>query len=85
MGTAIDPIIHIGKAGLTEALVRQLDEAMEARELVKVRVLANSASEPHNIGNELAKAAQAELVQVIGRNMLFYRKSATKPFLELPE
>lgn len=84
MGTGLDPIIHIGKAGLIDAVVQQLDEALEARELVKVRVIANAPVEAKEIGPELAEAAQAELVQVIGRNILFYRRSGTKPVLELP-
>jgi len=84
MGTGIEPIIHIGKAGLTDSVVQQLDEALEARELVKVRVIANAPVEPRNVGPQLAEAARAEMVQVIGRNLLFYRRSITKPVLELP-
>lgn len=84
MGTGLDPIIHIGKAGLIDAVTQQLDEALEARELVKVRVIANAPVESKDIGLQLAQSAQAELVQIIGRNLLFYRRSATKPVLELP-
>lgn len=84
MGTDLDPIIQIGKSGLIEPVIRQLDEALEARELVKVRVIANSPVEPKHVGPELANATQAELVQVIGRNILFYRRSVEKPSLELP-
>lgn len=84
MGTGLDPIIQIGKAGLTEPVVQQLDEALEARELVKVRVIANAPVETRDIGPQLAEAVGAEIVQVIGRNLLFYRRSTTKPSLELP-
>lgn len=84
MGTGIEPIIHVGKFGLTDAISQQLDEALEARELVKVRVIANAPAEPREIGPKLAEAAGAEMVQAIGRNLLFYRRSATKPVLELP-
>lgn len=85
MGTGIDPIIQIGKAGYAESLIRQLDEALEARELVKVRVLQNSAVEPRMIASELAEAARAELVQIIGRNLLFFRRSEKKPTIFLPK
>ncbi|KAF0197760.1 MAG: putative RNA-binding protein YhbY family [bacterium] len=84
MGTGIDPIIHIGKAGLVEALIKQMEEALEARELIKVRVLQNSPVEPRTIATELADAARAELVQVIGRNLLFFRQSEKKPTIVLP-
>jgi len=84
MGTAIDPIIQIGKAGIGEAVVRQLDEALEARELVKVRIISNAPEETQEALPQLAEAVQAELVQVIGRNMLFYRRSEKKPTIELP-
>ena len=84
MGTGIDPIILIGKAGLIDAVIQQLDEALEARELVKIRVIANAPVEPREIASQLAEATQAETVQVIGRNILYYRRSSKKPSLELP-
>jgi RNA-binding protein len=84
MGTGIDPIIQIGKSGLVEALIQQMEEALEARELIKVRVLQNSPVEPRTIAPELATAAKAELVQVIGRNLLFFRQSEKKPTIVLP-
>lgn len=84
LGTGIDPIIHIGKAGYVEALINQLDDALEARELVKVRVIQNSPVEPREIGSQLAEATRSELVQVIGKNLLYYRRSDKKPSIELP-
>ncbi len=84
MGTGLDPIIHIGKFGLGDQAVQHLDEALEARELVKVRVIPNSPNEPREIAPQLAEAVQAELVQVIGRNLLYYRRSVKKPSIELP-
>lgn len=84
LGTGIDPVIHIGKSGYGEFINNQLNEALEARELVKVRVIPNSSELPREIAPQLAKDANAELVQVIGRNMLFYRRSLNKPSIELP-
>lgn len=84
MGTGLDPIIQIGKTGLIDPVFQQLDEALEARELVKVRVIANAPVEPREIGPKLAQGTQAELVQVIGHNLLFYRKSSKKSVIELP-
>ena len=84
MGTAVDPIIQIGKAGIGDAVVRQLDEALEARELVKVRIIANAPEETQEVAPQLAEAVRAEIVQTIGRNLLFYRRSEKKPTIELP-
>jgi len=84
MGTGIDPIIFIGKSGLVDALVQQLDEALEARELVKVRVIPNSPVSPEDVADQLAKQVGAELVQIIGRNLLFLRQSKKKPTIVLP-
>ncbi|ATW25471.1 ribosome assembly RNA-binding protein YhbY [Candidatus Formimonas warabiya] len=84
MGTGIDPIFQIGKGGMNENLLKQLDDALEARELIKVKVLANSEELPKEVAGEIADATGSELVQVIGKNMLFFRQSKKKPRLELP-
>jgi RNA-binding protein len=84
LGTGIDPIFQIGKGGLNENLIKQLDDALEARELIKVRVLTNSEEKPREVGNEIAEAIGAELIQVIGKSMLFFRTSKKKPKIELP-
>lgn len=84
LGTGVDPIIQVGKAGMMDAVIRQLDEALEARELVKVRVISNAPVEPHEVADRLTEGTGAELVQVIGRNILFYRRSEKKPSINLP-
>lgn len=84
IGTGIDPIIHIGKAGTGEFIINQLNDALEARELVKIRIIPNSPVVPNEIAPELAELTNSELVQVIGRNILFYRRSINKPSIELP-
>lgn len=84
MGTGIDPIIFIGKAGWGDTLINQLEEALEVRELVKIRVIPNAPVNPKEIAPKLAAEAKAELVQIIGRNILIYRRSLKKPSIELP-
>lgn len=84
LGTGIDPIIQIGKAGITEPLIKQVDEALEARELIKVRVLHNHDEEPKTTAKILADKTGAELIQVVGRNLLLYRPSSKKSVIELP-
>ena len=84
MGNEMDPILQVGKGGITETVVTQTNEALEARELIKCRVLQNCSEEPKSVADELAERGQADLVQVIGRNFLLYRPSKNKPVIVLP-
>lgn len=84
MGNEMDPILQIGKGGVTEAVVTQAEDALEARELIKGRVLQNSLEEPETVAAQLAEEIGAELVQVIGRNFLLFKRSQKKPLIILP-
>ncbi|ACL22338.1 RNA-binding protein [Desulfitobacterium sp. LBE] len=84
LGNEMDPILQIGKGGVTEAVIAQTDETLEARELIKGRVLPNSMEDVQSAAAELAERTSAELVQVIGRNFLLYRESKKKPMIDLP-
>lgn len=78
------PIFQIGKGGLTEEIVRQLSNALDARELIKVRVLDTAEEEPYTCANELAPVLSADVVSVIGRNFVLYRCSTKKQRIVLP-
>lgn len=84
LGHELVPIVQLGKGGISENLVTQTESALEAREMIKCRVLNNCLVEPEEIGTELASRTGAELVQVIGRNFLLYRRAKEKPVIELP-
>ena len=84
MGNEMDPILQVGKGGITDSVVTQTDEVLEVRELIKCRVLQNSSEEPKTVATELAERVQADLVQVIGRNFLLFRPSKNKPIIVLP-
>lgn len=77
-------IIQVGKAGITGALSRQLEEALAARELVKLRVLKGAPLEPQEAARQLALATGAEVVQVLGRVVTLYRPSPERPRIRLP-
>ena len=66
-------------------MISQFDKTLEARELIKVKILQNSSEEVKDAGAKLAQALNAELVQTIGHCLVLYRKSATKPKIELPK
>lgn len=82
-----NPISHrylIGKGGLDDKFVAELNDALEARELIKVGILQNASCEPNQIAEELAERLNADLVQVIGRVMVYYRKSKKNPKIVVP-
>ncbi len=73
IGNELEPILIIGKGGVTDNTIAQLDQALSARELVKGRVLPHTEWDARETATTLAEATAADVVQVIGRNMLFYR------------
>ena len=85
MGNEMDPILQVGKGGIAENVITQTDGALEARELIKGRVLQNCLEEPKAIAADLAEQTRSELVQVIGRNFLLFRQSKDKPVIVLPK
>jgi len=84
LGNELNPIVMVGKEGFSPNLLRQLDEALEARELVKGRVQSNCPLAVEEAAALLAGESGAELVQVIGRNFLLYRRALKDPAIELP-
>jgi len=79
----LDPILQVGKSGISENLVSQLDDALNARELVKIRVLPQAPLSVGETAALLSERTGAELVQVIGRNAVFYRQGK-EPEITLP-
>lgn len=78
LANTIDTIIHIGKDGIGENLVKQTDDALEARELIKGRVLENSLMSAREAAEALAPRTRSEVVQVIGTKFVLYRPSHKK-------
>ena len=78
LANGIDTILHIGKDGVGPNLVKQADDALEARELIKGRVLENSLLSPREGAEELARATRSEVVQVIGSKFVLYRETHSK-------
>ena len=72
----IDPLVYIGKQGVTENVVKELDLCLENRELVKVKLQEGCDLDPKEIANELAEELKAEFVQAIGRKFTLYRQSS---------
>ena len=71
----IEPVTQVGKAGVTESFLDNLNNAIEKREIVKVTVLENSGEEAKEVGETIARLLPAEFVCVTGKKAVFYRRS----------
>ena len=78
LANSIDTIIHIGKDGIGENLIKQANDALEARELIKGKVLENSMLSAREGAEELAQATRSQVVQVIGTKFVLYRETHSK-------
>lgn len=72
----VDPIVYIGKAGLTENVMKEMDLCLENRELIKVKLQEGCELDPKVTANEVAAELGAEFVQAIGRKFSLYRQSS---------
>ena len=75
LAVKLDTIFQIGKGGITDELCYQLLNALNARELIKIKTLETSPVTPREAGEEIAQKIQAEVVQVIGTKIVLYRVS----------
>jgi len=83
LANPIETILQVGKSGVGEQLIKQVDDALTARELIKLRVLETAPGSVREIAEELAQAANAEVVQTIGTRFVLYRRNNKKPVIEL--
>ena len=83
IAASTETILQIGKGGVGEQLVKQVDDALTARELVKLRALETAPEEPGELAQALAEATGSQVVQVIGRRLVLYRKNPKKPVILL--
>lgn len=80
----LDPILHAGKGGISDAMIRQADDALEAREIIKGKVLETAPATAREIAEEIAAAVNAEVVQVIGRTFVLFRQKQKDSQIKLP-
>ncbi len=84
MANGLEPIFHVGKYGVTPELVNAVDEALEARELIKANILDNCLIDTRDAAQMMADRTRSDVVQVIGNRFVLYR-AARKPVIELPK
>ena len=78
------PIFQVGKLGVNENMLTQINEALEKRELLKVTILRNCIEDKEVVAEQLVEGTEAELVQIIGNNIVLYKESQENKQLELP-
>lgn len=80
----LNPIFQVGKGGVNDNMIKQIDEVLEARELIKVSILQNCDDDRDTVAEQLSRGAKAELVQVIGNTIVLYKESRENKQLVLP-
>ena len=75
MANSMETIFQVGKGGINEQLIKHVNEALEARELIKIRTLETAPASTKEIAKEIANFANADVVQVIGSKFILYKQS----------
>ncbi|WP_226656781.1 ribosome assembly RNA-binding protein YhbY [Pseudalkalibacillus hwajinpoensis] len=80
----LNPIFQVGKGGVNENMTKQIEEALEARELIKISILQNCEEDRNSVGEQLSTETGAELVQIIGNMIVLYKESEENKEIILP-
>lgn len=75
IANSMDAIFQVGKAGITDNLIKQIDDALEARELIKITVLETAPEFANETSEKLAQSTNSTVVQVVGKKITLYRKN----------
>lgn len=85
LANSIDAIFQIGKGGISDNLINQLSDALEARELIKISVLETAPANARLLGNEIANSTNSILVQTVGNKITLYRARKKNSKIVLPK
>ena len=85
LASNIDTILMVGKGGISNEVIKQADDALRKRELIKGKVLETAEDSPMDIALEIAKSTNSEVVQVIGSKFVLFRVNPKEPKIELPK
>lgn len=80
----IEPTFQVGKSGVNENMVAQLNDILEKRELIKIHVLQNNFDDKDDLAQTISGATESEIVQVIGSMIVLYKESTENKKIELP-
>lgn len=82
IASSYETIFQVGKGGITEAMCRDISEALRKRELIKLRVLENSGYTAREAGEAIAEATGSDVVQVIGSKFVLFKRNPKDPVIE---
>lgn len=85
LANKLEPIFHVGKGGIEENFLKQVDETLETRELIKIKALSNSGITAREASEIFCEELGCEGIQAIGSKLVLYRKSKKNPKIELPK
>lgn len=85
LANTLDPIFQIGKSGISENLIQQLSDALDARELIKIHVLETAPDTAKNLGIEISNLTNSILVQTIGNKITLFKQKEKNSKYELPK
>lgn len=85
LATEIDTIVMVGKGGMSDQIIKQADDALTARELIKGKVLETADMSPREAAEVIAAGTKSEVVQVIGSKFVLFRRNSEQPKIELPK
>lgn len=85
LASNITPIFQIGKSSLTPEMIEAFHDALEKRELIKISVLKNCADDPNELAGIIAERTNSQVVMVIGKKIVLYRRAKKNPKIELPK
>lgn len=85
LANTLEPIFQIGKSGISENLIQQLSDALDARELIKIHVLETAPDTAKNLGIEISNPTNSTLVQTIGNKITLFKQKEKNSKYELPK
>lgn len=80
----LSPIFQVGKGGVNGNMIKQISEALEVRELLKISILQNCDEDKDTVASELVNGTKSELVQIIGNTIVLYKESKENKTINLP-
>lgn len=85
LANTIDAIFQVGKSGISDVLLEQLNNAIEARELIKITVLETAPGNAKELAEEIAKGTNSVVVQTVGNKITLFRQKKKNSKIELPK
>ncbi len=83
LAQTLSPIFQVGKNGVTDALIEDLKNALEARELIKINLLNTLPDSKENIAKEIEEKTDSQIVQIVGNKLTLYKRNVKNPKIEV--